>query len=141
MTVPLDMNERIIRFCEARPEIVAVYVFGSRTRGQAKETSDIDLAIFVDPDKKVDEFELKRDLMVSLSRVLQKEIHPVILNHAGELLAGQVFKYGKCLYNPKPVLLSRFRAAQISKIADFAYLRNIMEKGFTQKVMDVGRDR
>jgi len=140
MRVPqMNMNERIIRFFEARPEIVAVYLFGSRSRGRAKETSDVDLAILVDPHAKVDESELKRDLMIGLSGILRKEIHLVILNHAGEVLSAQVFKYGKCLYNSKPDVLSGFKTVQFSKIADFAYLRNIMEKGFTRKVMEGAR--
>ena len=140
MRVPqMNMNERIIRFFEARPEVVAVYLFGSRSRGRAKETSDVDLAILVDPHAKVDESELKRDLMIGLSGILRKEIHLVILNHAGEVLSAQVFKYGKCLYNSKPDVLSGFKTAQFSKIADFAYLRNIMEKGFTRKVMEGAR--
>lgn len=132
----LDMNQRIIRFFEARPEVLAVYLFGSYARNREKETSDIDLAIFVDPHGKVDESELKRDLMIGLSGVLRKEIHPVILNNAGEMLSAQVFKYGRCLYSSKPDILSRFKTAQFSKIADFAYLRNIMEKGFIRKVME-----
>jgi len=137
MQVPqMSMNERIIRFFEARPEVVAVYLFGSRSRGRAKETSDVDLAILVDPRAKVDESELKRDLMIGLSGILRKEIHLVILNHAGEVLLAQVFKYGKCLNNSKPDILSGFKTVQFSKIADFAYLRNIMKKGFTRKVME-----
>ena len=140
MRVPqMNMNERIIRFFEARPEVVAVYLFGSRSRGRAKETSDVDLAILFDPRAKVDESELKRDLMIGLSGILRKEIHLVILNHAGEVLSAQVFKYGECLYNSKPDILSGFRTVQFSKIADFAYLRNIMEKGFTRKVMEGAR--
>jgi predicted nucleotidyltransferase len=135
----VDMNERIVRFFEARPEVIAVYLFGSRARGRAKETSDVDLAILVDPDVKVDEPELNRDLIVGLSRALRKDIHLVILNRAGELLSAQVFKYGKCLYNSKPGILSGFRTVQFSKIVDFAYLRNMMEKGFTRKVMEGAR--
>jgi predicted nucleotidyltransferase len=131
----LDTSERIIQFFEARQEVIAVYLFGSCARGQASERSDIDLAILVDPDAKVDEFELKRDIMIGLSKVLRKEIHLVILNTAGEVLSAQVFKHGKCLHNYKPSVLSEFRMVQFSKIADFGYLRNIMEKGFTRKIM------
>lgn len=134
-----EIIERSVRFFEERPEIVAVYLFGSRARGPAKETSDVDLAILIDPDVKIDEFELKRDLLVGLSRVLRKEIHLVILNRAGELLSAQVFKYGRCLYNSKPGILSRFWAVQFSKIANFACLRSIMEEGFTRKVMEGDR--
>jgi uncharacterized protein len=133
------MTDKIIRFFEARQEIVAVFLFGSHARGRARETSDVDLAVLVDPQAKVDDFELKRDLMIGLSRILRKEIHPVILNRAGETLTAQVFRHGKCVYNSKPGILSEFRTVQFSKIADFAYLRNIMEKGFTRKVMEGGR--
>jgi predicted nucleotidyltransferase len=131
-----DMNQKMIRFFEGRPEIIAVYLFGSRARSYAKETSDVDLAILVDPEAKVDEIELKQDLRLCLSGVLRKEIHLVLLNHAGETLSAQVFKHGRCLYNSKPRVLSAFKTVQFSKIADFAYLRNAMEKGFTRKVME-----
>ena len=136
---PVDMNERIIRFFRKRPEVVAVYLFGSQARERATEGSDVDLAILVDPQAKVDEFELKRDLMIGISRILRKEIHLVILNRAGETLSAQVFKHGKCVFNSKPGTLSQFRTVQFSKIADFAYLRNIMEKGFTRKIMEGAR--
>lgn len=134
-----DMNERIIQFFRKRPEVVAVYLFGSQAREQATEGSDVDLAILLDPQAAVDETKLKRELLLGLSRILRKEIHLVILNRAGEMLTAQVFQYGKCLYNAKPHILSRFRATQFSKIADFAYLRNIMEKGFTRKIMEGAR--
>jgi predicted nucleotidyltransferase len=135
----VDMNARIIRFFEAHPEVAAVYLFGSYARGWPREASDVDLAVLVDPHANVDESQLKRDLIIGLSMVLRKEIHLVILNRAGELLSAQVFKYGKCLYNPKPGILSEFRTVQFSKIVDFRYLRNIMEKGFTRRIMEGGR--
>jgi hypothetical protein len=130
-----DMNKRIIHFFEAQEKVIAVYLFGSYARGRAGDRSDIDLAILIDRDAKVDKFELKRNIMIGLSKILRKEIHLVILNTAGEVLSAQVFKHGKCLYNAKPGVLSKFSMVQFSKIADFAYLRNIMEKGFTRKIM------
>jgi len=132
----MNMTDKIIRYFETRQEVVAVYLFGSRAGDRAKETSDVDLAVLLDPHAKIDEFELQRDLAVALSGILRKEIHLVILNNAGEVLSAQVFKYGKCLYNSKPGILTEFKAVQFSKIADFAYLKNIMEKGFTRKIME-----
>ena len=134
-----DMNERIIRFFRKRPEVVAVYLFGSRARGRATEISDFDLAILLDPQAAVDPSKLKRELLIGLSRILRKEIHLVILNRAGEMLTAQVFQYGKCLHNANPHILSQFRTLQFSKIADFAYLRKIMEKGVTRKIMEGAR--
>lgn len=135
----MNMNERIIQFFEKRPEVVAVYLFGSHARSRARETSDIDLAILLDPQKKVDEFNLKRELMIGLSRILRKDVHLVILNRAGETLSAQIFKYGQCLHNSKPGTLSRFKTIQFSRIADFAYLKNMMEKGFIRKIMEGAR--
>lgn len=136
---PADMDERIIRFFRKRPEVVAVYLFGSRARGRATELSDIDLAILLDPQAAVNSSKLKRELLTGLSRILRKEIHLVILNRAGEMLTAQIFRYGRCLYNANPHTLSRFRAMQFSRIADFNYLRKIMEKGFTRKIMEGAR--
>jgi uncharacterized protein len=136
---PVDMNEGIIRFFRKRPEVVAVYLFGSRARGRATEISDVDLAILLDPEVAVDSSKLKSELLIGLSRILRKEIHLVILNLAGEMLTAQVFQYGRCLYNADPHTLSRFRTTQFSRIADFTYLRKIMEKGFTRKIMEGAR--
>jgi predicted nucleotidyltransferase len=68
---PVDMNERIIRFFRKRPEVVAVYLFGSQARERATEVSDVDLAILLDPQAAVDLYELKRDLLIGLSRILR----------------------------------------------------------------------
>jgi predicted nucleotidyltransferase len=130
------MDEEIKRFFEGRPEIIAVYLYGSRARGRAKETSDVDLAVLLHPQAKVDEFEFKRELVIGLSRVLRKDIHLIILNRAGETFLNQIFKHGKCLYNSNPTVLSEFRTLAFSKIADFAYFKGIMEKGFIRSFMD-----
>lgn len=129
------MNDAIRHFFKTRPEVVAVYLFGSHARNRARESSDVDLAILLEPGLQVDELELKRDIMVGLSAPLRKDIHPVILNRAGEMLLAQVFKHGKCLYNASPHKLSEFRTVQFSKIADFYYLRKRMEKGFTKTIL------
>lgn len=134
-----DMDEMISRFFETRPEIVAVYLFGSRARSRAKETSDVDLAILFDPDAKVDETGCKQEILLSLSRLLRKDIDLVVLNHAGETVSAQVFKHGRCLYVSNSSTLSAFKTVQFSKIADFEYLRKVMEKGFTRKIMEGDR--
>jgi len=80
MTVPLDMNERIIRFCEERPEIVAVYVFGSRTRGQAKETSDIDLRNIMEKgftQKVMDVGRIDKDILLSKAGRVHRHVRRI----------------------------------------------------------------
>jgi hypothetical protein len=74
--------------------------------------------------------------VVGLSRVLRKDIPLVLLNRAGETLSAHVFKDGRCLCNSNSTILSEFRTVKFSKIADFAYLKNIMEKGFTRRVVE-----
>jgi hypothetical protein len=35
--------------------------------------------------------------MVKLGRILRKDIHPVVMNSAGEVLLKQIFSKGECL--------------------------------------------
>jgi hypothetical protein len=70
-----------------------------------------------------------------LGRILRKDIHPVILNSAGEELLRQIFSNGKCLLINNPKEFSRFKMVMFSRIADFAYYRTKMQSGLIKKVM------
>jgi predicted nucleotidyltransferase len=78
-------------------EVVAVYLFGSYARGRAKRTSDVDIGILLNSNNsKVFKAKQLRYLK-ELGRLLRKDIHPVILNTAGEMLMQQIFTRGKCI--------------------------------------------
>ena len=75
--------------------------------------------------------------MVVLSKRLQKDIHPVFLNSAGEGLMKQVFSRGKCILVNNPKKHSLFRTFMFSRIADFAYLKDRMQVGLAKKIMEL----
>ena len=73
---------------------------------------------------------------MELSKILKKDIHPVILNSANEELVRQIFLKGRCLLVNDSRELSKYKMIMISRIADFAYHRNQMQSGFVRKVME-----
>ena len=125
-----EIIRKIAVFFQDRPEVNAVYVFGSYARGREQKGSDLDLAILLDYGVVRRLNELKKEYVVHLSRILRKDLHLVILNNAGEEVVAQVFKYGQCIFNREPEILSRFKMVSYAMIAEFAYHRNLMKKGF-----------
>ena len=119
-----------------KKEVVAVYLFGSQALGRERPTSDVDLGILYDDDALPDTADKRDQYMVALSRHLKKDIHPVILNSAGEGLMKQVFSRGKCILVNNPEKHSQFRTFMFSKIADFAYLKDRMQAGLAKKIME-----
>ena len=126
---------KIKDYFRSRDDIATVFLFGSHATGKDRPNSDVDIAILFQSMPR----ELMRDLidilMVDLSRLLKKDIHPVILNHAGEELLAQVFKKGKCIIVNDRRKLAVFRMAAFAKIFDFAYYRGVMQAGLIKSVM------
>jgi predicted nucleotidyltransferase len=129
------IENKIKDYFNDRAHIAAVYLFGSHALGKERSDSDVDIAILFetrDPD-------VNRNLidtyLVDLSRLLKKDIHPVVLNHAGELLLQQVFKKGKCIVVNDQRQLASFRMSAFAKIFDFSYYHALMQSGLIKSVM------
>lgn len=94
-----DLQARLTRALEPRPEILDAYLFGSQARGDAGALSDIDVAVYIDEDL-VDpgpygyDAELITDLMTELGT---NAIDVVLLNRAPPLLYHRVLRDGKLL--------------------------------------------
>lgn len=53
MTKKLEViKKKLETFFLKRPEILAVYIYGSQAKGYARKASDLDLAIMLDPEKR-----------------------------------------------------------------------------------------
>ena len=91
-----QLNHHIADYCATRPEIVACYLYGSRAKGKDRPGSDVDLAFLLDSSVAVDEYyNLKMTYYAGLGEVLRLDIHPLIMNNAGEVVLGQVFGKGR----------------------------------------------
>ena len=128
--------EIIKSYFKLKPEVAAVYLFGSYARDVEHRKSDIDIGILVKERHRSGTSELRIGYMVELANVLKKDIHPVILNSASEALIRQIFLKGECILVNDSKELSRFKMMMISRIADFGYYRNLIQTGFVNKVME-----
>lgn len=133
------MLNKIAKYFEGRSEVVAAYLFGSRARGLEKQDSDIDLGVLVEKDALADQTDLRMDYAIGLARSLRKDLHIVIMNHAGEGILEQIFKYGECIFVRNPETLSLFKMARYAMVADFGYHKNLMEKTFLSKILGEGQ--
>ena len=130
-----ELIEKLTVYFDAKPEIIAVYLFGSYAKGKEHRSSDIDIGLLFET---MDPFLIKKladTVMIDLSRILRKDIHPVILNLAGEELLRQIFLKGKCILDKNPKKLVRFKMTTFSRIADFAYYKDQMQSGLIRNIM------
>lgn len=132
------ITDTINDYFRTKPEIAAVYLFGSFAQGKQHASSDLDLGIlFTDHHKHprcVASQQLDRYL-AELSRLLRKDPHLVAMNAAGEILLKQIFSKGRCILVNDPKTLSLFKMAAYARIADFSYHYASIKKGFTQRIL------
>jgi predicted nucleotidyltransferase len=90
----------------APPEVLAVYLYGSRARGTARVDSDVDVAVLLAGRAPVTLENPARDLERQLEGRLRLPVEVVILNGASPDLVHRVMRDGM-------VLLDRDRAARL----------------------------
>jgi len=98
--------------------------------------SDVDIGIVADG-KNPEAILEKRLIFISeLSRILRKDVHPVILNFASNQLIRQIFEKGKCILVNDKKRLALFKMFQFAELAEFAYYKELTQSGFIRKVME-----
>lgn len=128
--------EKLTAYFKTRSDIIAVYLFGSYARGTERHSSDIDIGLLFDTKYPTSIKKTVDTVMADLSRISRKDIHPVILNFAGEELLRQVFLKGKCILANNPKELSHYKMTIFSRIADFAYYKHQMQAGLIRNIME-----
>lgn len=71
--------------------------------------------------KTTDYYNLKMTYYSGLESVLRLDIHPLIMNDAGEVVLGQVFGKGDVVYLKDAEELRGFRRRKLPLIAEFSY--------------------
>ncbi len=101
MANPRDTQIECLRAeLERRDEILEAYLFGSLSRGDAQAHSDVDVAVYLDPEQRArgglgDAVELADALMSVLKR---NDVDVVVLNDATPLLYHRVLRDGIRLF-------------------------------------------
>ena len=119
-----------------KDEIIFAYIYGSVARNQDTRLSDIDLAIYIDEDKKpsAGPFGYRSDLIAELQPLAGNDIDLIILNDASNLLAYNVFKEGSLLFNKDPDLRTRVQAKTVDKYLDFLPMLRVQEKYLKERI-------
>lgn len=134
------MKDKLINklkaYFEDKSEVIAVYLFGSQAKNKTTPSSDVDLGILLNTKDRATETKKRNQYLVDLATILRKEIHPVILNSAGEELMRQIFLKGKCILVRDPEKLSLFKMTMFARIAEFGYYRDQMQSGLIRNIME-----
>ena len=134
------MNAKIKDYFNDKKEVIAVYLFGSFAHGKEKKLSDVDIGIILDQMDEDNLIEKRNFYMTELGRILRKDIHLIILNQTSEALLKQVFSKGKCLIVNDKFKHAEFKMVAFSKIVEFNFYREQMEKGFLSKLKEITID-
>ena len=134
LTMDFQINKKIQKFFEDRPEVLAVYLFGSYVKNRENKDSDIDLAVLIDHQSISRSSEIIKEYTVGLARSLRKDFHIIVMNQAGEEILAQIFKNGSCILNRNERLNATFKMVKHAMIAEFSYYRDLMKKGFLRQL-------
>ena len=115
------LERKLAGILDSRAEVLEAYLFGSVARGRAQAHSDLDVAVFVDPEVTPTggfgyRAELTTDLMAGLGT---NEVDVVVLNDAPPLLYHRVLRDGIRVLsrNLKETTVREARA--VSRYCDF----------------------
>jgi len=94
-----EMVDRLSTALQLRPEIVFAYLHGSFVDGGRYR--DIDIAVYLDPDKAVflDEFDFAFEAAVDLSKQLRREVDVQVLNGSSTGFQNSVYRTGRLLFS------------------------------------------
>ena len=111
-----------------RQEILEAYLFGSQARRGAQPHSDLDVAVYVDPDRPVDSlFGYAAELTADLIALLHSDdVDVVVLNRAPPLLYHRVLRDGLRLFTRDAPATTTREGQALSRYCDYVpHLRKI----------------
>lgn len=103
---------------ESCGDLVTAYVFGSTARGDRRVSSDLDVAVLLDPDPPATLSGLKLDLEGELERRLDVAVQVVVLNRAPPDLVHRVLRDGHLAVDRDPGKRIRFEVAARREFLD-----------------------
>lgn len=119
----------------ARESVVAGYLIGSQARDTAGPLSDVDLAVWLDPDlPRERRYDERLGLMGAAARAVGTgEVDVVPLNDAPPLLRQRAIRDGRLLVDRDPRQRVRFETAALVEYLDTAPLRQALAAGLRRR--------
>lgn len=116
-------RDRLTDIGKEIPEVRLIVLFGSVALGRSRADSDVDIAVVCDRAADLDA------LYVALAPRLQTgRLDLVDLKHAGPLLAFQVARSGRPLFEREPGEFRRFQSLASRRYADTKKLRDAQRR-------------
>jgi predicted nucleotidyltransferase len=96
----------------AFPNAWAIYVYGSFARGDHSPKSDIDLALLLPPDEKIDEL---LSIISDVSTRVHREVDLVDLRKVSDVLRREILAEGRILHVSQPNRVLEWEGTAISR--------------------------
>ena len=119
-----ELDRAVVQIVETRPEILAVWMFGSRARGEARASSDLDLAILERVGSKLDGDALGR-LILALEQATGLHVDLALLDGHAPVLAYEVLATGRRLFCREPESVDVLEESWLSEYLDTEHLRRV----------------
>jgi len=101
---------------KAIPEALAIYVYGSFSRGEEWPDSDLDIAVLLPPEQRIpDHLQLVSDIATRIHR----DVDVVDLRRAGDVLRHEVLESGRTLFESDPEKVLAWEASAMSRYVHY----------------------
>ena len=121
----------------ASHQVVLAYLFGSQAEGEARRSSDIDLAVLLNPAMPRERwFDVHLSLAGTVCDALgRNDVDVVVLNQATALLCMEIVRHGQIIYeDPVTQPGVDFASQTIVQFADTEHFRRINRQYFEERI-------
>jgi len=132
-----QLIEKVSSYFGNQKDVIAVYLYGSYASGKQVPFSDMDIGVILHEKVLMNADAFQLNAMTELSRIVRKDVHLIILNHASEQLLHQVFLKGRCIFFKDKKKMALFRMRAFTKIADFEYHKKKMQLGLLNRITGI----
>jgi len=112
-------------FHKQKQPFMFAYLFGSLARKDHSESSDLDIAVYVEENIKQDYFDIKSELYLQLSRTLKtNQIDIVVMNQCQNLmLLNNIITHGQLIYEKDHSARIAYEQKIFHRAIDFKHQR------------------
>ena len=117
----LTLAERIAAVVASRSEVLEAYLFGSIARGDSQAHSDVDVAVYVEPQaNQMSGFGIAAEISADLQAALKRsDVDVVVLNEAPPLLYHRVLRDSVRVFTRDLVATTRREGYALSRYFDY----------------------
>jgi predicted nucleotidyltransferase len=124
------LSHIISEYLKDKEDVIAAYIYGSiGSEGEGKQ-SDLDIALLTHPFRnRRESYKARIHYLHEIQRLVKMDVDLIFLQEVGELLAYQVFKKGRIIFERDKRSHVSFKASKIIQCLDFQQIEKGMQKG------------